>query len=65
MAAPTSGSEGPASVRYTTLWGSTLGHEDASTTLRHYAGLLPNDLEQIALKLDVHARKEATKYPVA
>lgn len=23
MAAPTSGSEGPASVRYTTLWGST------------------------------------------
>lgn len=42
-----------------------LGHEDASTTLRHYAGLLPNDLDQIALKLDVHARKEATKHRVA
>lgn len=33
-----------------------LGHEDASTTLRHYAGLLPTELDQLAKRRDQYAR---------
>lgn len=38
-----------------------LGHENGSTTLKHYAGLFPSDLDQIAKALDVEARKTLRK----
>jgi integrase len=34
-----------------------LGHESAATTLNHYAGLFPTDLDDVAVRLDVAARK--------
>lgn len=34
-----------------------LGHENPSTTLSHYAGYFPTDLETVAERLDVEARK--------
>lgn len=37
-----------------------LGHEDAATTLRHYASLFPDDLDDVAKRLDVKARKAKT-----
>jgi len=33
-----------------------LGHESAATTLNHYAGLFPTDLDDIATRLDAAAR---------
>lgn len=33
-----------------------LGHENPSTTLRHYAGYFPDDLDQVAKRLDTRAR---------
>lgn len=39
-----------------------LGHEDASTTLRHYAGMFPDDLDSIARRMDKDARKQAERY---
>lgn len=36
-----------------------LGHSDPSVTLKHYAGLFPDDLDQIATRLDREARREA------
>jgi len=36
-----------------------LGHETSATTLRHYAGLLPNDLDDVAKRLDRQARKHS------
>jgi integrase len=33
-----------------------LGHESPSTTLKHYAGLFPDDLESVAARLDEEAR---------
>ena len=33
-----------------------LGHESAATTLNHYAGLFPTDLDDIASRLDAAAR---------
>jgi hypothetical protein len=33
-----------------------LGHESAATTLNHYAGLFPTDLEDIASRLNAAAR---------
>lgn len=33
-----------------------LGHESAATTLNHYAGLFPSDLDDVAHRLDVAAR---------
>ena len=37
-----------------------LGHESAATTLNHYAGLFPTDLDDIASRLDVAARLTIT-----
>jgi len=34
-----------------------LGHESAATTLNHYAGLFPTDLDDVAIRLDVAARQ--------
>lgn len=34
-----------------------LGHESAATTLNHYAGLFPTELEDVAARLDVAARE--------
>lgn len=34
-----------------------LGHESAATTLNHYAGLFPSDLEDVANRLDAAARE--------
>lgn len=34
-----------------------LGHESAATTLNHYAGLFPNDLDDVAVRLDEAARQ--------
>lgn len=34
-----------------------LGHESAATTLNHYAGLFPSDLDSVAAKLDIAARQ--------
>ena len=36
--------------------GRLLGHESAATTLNHYAGLLPTDLEDVASRLNAGAR---------
>jgi integrase len=33
-----------------------LGHESAATTLNHYAGLFPTDLDDVATRLDAAAR---------
>jgi hypothetical protein len=37
--------------------GSQLGHESAATTLNHHAGLLPTDLDDVAMRLDAAARE--------
>nr|WP_234825470.1 site-specific integrase [Mycolicibacter senuensis] len=34
-----------------------LGHESAATTLNHYAGLFPSDLDDVAERLDTAARR--------
>ncbi|OMC11111.1 integrase [Mycolicibacter heraklionensis] len=34
-----------------------LGHESAATTLNHYAGLFPSDLDDVAQRLDAAARR--------
>jgi len=34
-----------------------LGHESAATTLNHYAGLFPSDLDDVAKRLDIAARQ--------
>jgi integrase len=34
-----------------------LGHESAATTLNHYAGLFPSDLDDVAKRLDSAARQ--------
>ena len=34
-----------------------LGHESAATTLNHYAGLFPSDLDDVAQRLDTAARR--------
>jgi integrase len=34
-----------------------LGHESAATTLNHYAGLFPTDLDDVAVRLDAAARE--------
>lgn len=34
-----------------------LGHESAATTLNHYAGLFPSDLDDVAERLDAAARR--------
>ncbi len=34
-----------------------LGHESAATTLNHYAGLFPSDLDDVAKRLDAAARE--------
>jgi integrase len=34
-----------------------LGHESAATTLNHYAGLFPTDLDDVAIRLDAAARE--------
>src|SRR5699024_4919806 len=39
-----------------------LGHENGATTLRHYAGLFPSDLDKVATALDRHARRAAKRY---
>jgi integrase len=36
-----------------------LGHESAATTLNHYAGLFPSDLDDVAVRLDAAARLRA------
>ncbi|WP_238992392.1 hypothetical protein [Jiangella ureilytica] len=33
-----------------------LGHEDAATTLRHYASLFPDDLSDVAKRMNTKAR---------
>ncbi|MCH9732226.1 MAG: site-specific integrase [Actinomycetia bacterium] len=38
-----------------------LGHESAATTLNHYAGLFPSDLDDVAQRLDAAARKTIGK----
>ncbi len=40
---------------------SLLGHESAATTLNHYAGLFPSDLDDVAKRLDDAARKAIVK----
>jgi integrase len=37
------------------------GHESAATTLNHYAGLLPTDLDDVAVRLDAAARQAIAK----
>ncbi|WP_336671471.1 tyrosine-type recombinase/integrase [Tsukamurella sp. USMM236] len=39
-----------------------LGHEDATTTLRHYAGLFPSDLTDIAKRLETKGRTARQRY---
>lgn len=39
-----------------------LGHNDVSTTLKHYAGMFPSDLDQVAILLDVGAQLENARY---
>ena len=39
-----------------------LGHESAATTLNHYAGLFPSDLDDVAQRLDAAARKTIGKH---
>ena len=39
-----------------------LGHEDPSTTLKHYAGLFPSDLIEVSNGLD-RAAKRAIRMP--
>lgn len=34
-----------------------LGHESAATTLNHYAGLFPSDLDDVAIRLNGAARQ--------
>jgi integrase len=34
-----------------------LGHESTATTLKHYAGLFPTDLNDVADRLDLAARQ--------
>ncbi|MGY4648692.1 tyrosine-type recombinase/integrase [Mycobacterium sp. URHB0021] len=38
-----------------------LGHESAATTLNHYAGLFPSDLDDVAKRLDTAARQTIAK----
>ena len=38
-----------------------LGHESAATTLKHYAGLFPTDLDDVAVRLDAAARQAIAK----
>jgi integrase len=38
-----------------------LGHESAATTLNHYAGLFPTDLDDVADRLDTAARQTIEK----
>ena len=38
-----------------------LGHESAATTLNHYAGLFPSDLDDVAHRLDTAARQTIEK----
>lgn len=38
-----------------------LGHESAATTLNHYAGLFPSDLDDVAARLDQAARLTTSK----
>jgi integrase len=38
-----------------------LGHESAATTLNHYAGLFPTDLDDVAVRLDAAARQAIAK----
>jgi integrase len=40
-----------------------LGHESAATTLNHYAGLFPTDLDDVAHRLDAAARQTITDQP--
>lgn len=39
-----------------------LGHESAATTLNHYAGLFPSDLDDVAERLDTGAREAIAKH---
>jgi integrase len=39
-----------------------LGHESAATTLNHYAGLFPSDLDDVAARLDAAARRTIAKH---
>jgi integrase len=39
-----------------------LGHESAATTLNHYAGLFPSDLDDVARRLDAAARIRTNRY---
>jgi hypothetical protein len=38
-----------------------LGHESAATTLNHYAGHFPTDLDDVAVRLDATAREAIAK----
>ncbi len=40
-----------------------LGHESAATTLNHYAGLFPTDLDDVARRLDAAARQTIADQP--
>jgi len=40
-----------------------LGHESAATTLNHYAGLFPTDLDDVARRLDAAARQTIANQP--
>jgi integrase len=40
-----------------------LGHESAATTLNHYAGLFPTDLDDVARRLDAAARHTLADQP--
>lgn len=40
-----------------------LGHESAATTLNHYAGLFPTDLDDVAARLDTAARRVIANQP--
>jgi integrase len=39
-----------------------LGHESAATTLNHYAGLFPSDLDDVAHRLDAAARQAIERH---
>jgi integrase len=41
-----------------------LGHESAATTLNHYAGLFPTDLDDVTERLDAAARQTITNRSV-
>jgi integrase len=41
-----------------------LGHESAATTLNHYAGLFPSDLDDVAKRLDTAARQTIANHLV-